>query len=517
MPEPRPQRRMPLWLNRLVLPSFVDMFFLVLLPAAFLRPGGLEALLADGDTGWHIRTGQLILETGHAPLADPFSFTRAGESWYAWEWLSDVLFAGAYGRGGTGGVATLAAVVLALSATVLFAWLLRRQTGLWVALGATLAAVSASSVHYLARPHMFSILLYVTTLWLLDEDRRRRGARLWLLVPLAALWANLHAGFVVLPATLVLAAAVAAATLDFHAARRYAAVAAAALAATLANPYGWQLHRHIAAYLTSPWIMDHVQEFQSPNIRTEGMLMFAALLLAGVALASRAMARGAWFEGALVVVWAFAAMRSARHIPFFTLAAVPVVAAECARCWRWWAIRAKARSLHRAAWELGEELGRSRRPTLWIPAAAALALAALPMAGGFPSSRFPVAAVERNRQVLAPGGAMPRILSSDQWSDYLIYTLYPRQRVFFDGRSDFFGPELGNQYRVLQSGAGNWRELLERYRFELALLPAAWPLASVLDREPGWQLVYQDAVGKLFRRAREFSAAAELPRAGATP
>src|SRR5450759_276225 len=77
-------------LRRLLAPSMLDVFFSALLLAAFTHPQGLRSLLADGDTGWHIRTGELVLETGHAPAADPFSFTRPRQPWFAWEWLADV-------------------------------------------------------------------------------------------------------------------------------------------------------------------------------------------------------------------------------------------------------------------------------------------------------------------------------------------------------------------------------------------------------------------------------------------
>ena len=119
---------------------------------------------------------------------------------------------------------------------------------------------------------------------------------------------------------------------------------------------------------------------------------------------------------------------------------------------------------------------------------------------GFPETVFPVLAVERNLQHLAPAAAMPRILTSDQWADYLIYRLYPQQRVFFDGRSDFFGPAIGSDYRKLLAGERPWRELLDRYRFDLALLPRDWALSTALDREPGWRLVYQDSVAVLYAR-----------------
>ena len=57
---------------------------------------GLLAMTArnatDPDLWWHLRTGQWIVETGHIPHSDPFSFTRAGTAWVSHEWLSEVVF-----------------------------------------------------------------------------------------------------------------------------------------------------------------------------------------------------------------------------------------------------------------------------------------------------------------------------------------------------------------------------------------------------------------------------------------
>jgi hypothetical protein len=492
-------RTVPRWLA----PSLVDVLFVVLLLAVFVRPGGWQALLADGDTGWHVRTGELVLATGQAPRSDPFSFTRPGQTWYAWEWLSDTGFAIAWRHGELTAVAKMAGAVLCLAAALLFWRLLRRGAGLWIALGVTLAAVSASSVHYLARPHVFSILFYTASLWVLDEARLRPRL-IRVLPPLAALWANLHAGFVALPATLVFAAAVDAWRRDFSGARRHGAAAVACLLASGLNPYGFELHRHILAYLDAPWILNQVQEFQSPSIRSEGMVVFAVLLLVSVALASKTVARGEWFEGGLVLAWSFAALRSARHIPFFAIAAAPVVAGECARLWRTAAGSAPPHAPLRVFWETGCDLGSRPRATFWLPLFGAAALAASP-AVEFPAARFPVQAVERNLGLLADSSFNPRVLASDQWSDYLIYRLYPARRVFFDGRSDFYGPAVAADYRTVMTAAPGWREVLARYRFDLALLPRDCPLNAALEREPGWHKFYEDSVACLYRREGEIS------------
>jgi hypothetical protein len=166
------------------------------------------------------------------------------------------------------------------------------------------------------------------------------------------------------------------------------------------------------------------------------------------------------------------------------------------------ALAAPARSPLRILWELGQDLGRRRGATVWLPLLGVAVAASAPAGrAGFPENRFPVRAVQQNAGWLAPDAGAPRILTSDQWGDYLIYRLYPRQRVFFDGRSDFYGADLAADYGVLQAGCEGWRERMARYRFDAALLPRGWPLSAALEREPGWRRVYQDSVAAIYRRA----------------
>ena len=488
-------------MKRLLLPSFPDVLFAALLAVVLARGAGLATMLYDGDTGWHIRTGEWILRHGAVPRYDLFSFSRPHAPWTAWEWLSDVAFARCFAWGGLTAVAAACACVLCLASALLLAWLLERGVGLWLAAPVTLLVGSASTVHYLARPHVFTILLFTAGLWIVDRDRRLPGRQVWVLAPLTALWSNLHGGFALWPAVLWLLPA--AVVLEGEGARwrRYACLAGACSAATLLNPYGWNLHLHILEYLNSSWILGQVQEFQPPEIRAENLLVFAGLLVAGVALAARAAGHRRWFEPMLVWSLALAALRSARHVPLYAIASAPVIAGECAAWWREAAARRTARSTLRVLWAIGQELGERRSLTCWAPVLGALALVLLPSpVADFPRARFPAEALAATVSVLAPPGSTPRILTSDQWGDYLIFRLYPRQRVFFDGRSDFYGEALGQDYQALLGATAGAREVLERYRFDAALLPHDWPLERMLERDGAWQRIYRDGVAALFIR-----------------
>src|SRR5712691_10834586 len=92
-------------------PSLTEFFFAAMLLWTVFGATGVKALLGDGDTGWHIRTGDYILEHRAVPHKDIFTFTRADEPWFAWEWLTDVLFAGVHRMWGMKSVALLAALI----------------------------------------------------------------------------------------------------------------------------------------------------------------------------------------------------------------------------------------------------------------------------------------------------------------------------------------------------------------------------------------------------------------------
>jgi len=524
--ETRPPARAPeagkkaVW--NLVVPSTLDWLFIFLLLWLFaLVEPGWNRLLDDGDTGWHIRVGQMILSTGSVPTTDPFSFTKPDAPWFAWEWLSEVVLAGLHNWLGLKGVVWFSGVLIAAFAALLLRYTLRRGADPLVALATTLLAVGAASVHYLARPHLFTMLLLVVSLWVIGRDLERPGRAVWALVPLAALWANLHGGFMVLLFCLGTVAGVALleAALEpasrrekLARARRYAALTAASAAATLVNPYGWDLHRHILAYLNSDWIKMSIAEFQSPSFRAENVLQFEILLICGLLVAGRLLWERRYLGVVWIAAWAHFSLQSARHIPIYAIFAAPLVAVEVSKAWREWALAQPRRSSGRTLYEFGGDLGRGlRRVTLW-PAVFAVALLAVEppvkWPADFPDSEFPVAVIARNEEVIRGR----RVFTDDGWADYLLYRFFPVQRVFMDGRSDFYGEEIGEQYLDLMYGRPRWRELLERYEFDAVLVPPKRALAALLELDPGWERRDGDEDAVLFVPRTGDGAGAEAVR-----
>jgi hypothetical protein len=109
---------------------------------------------------------------------------------------------------------------------------------------------------------------------------------------------------------------------------------------------------------------------------------------------------------------------------------------------------------------------------------------------------YPAAAVEALQQI----GGEGKVFSDDEWGDYLIYSRYPAGKVYIDGRSDFYGPEFGEQFlRVMGVGHG-WEDTLAREGVEVALISPNAALAGAMKESGRWSVEYDDGRALIFRR-----------------
>src|SRR5258708_7706180 len=171
--------------TRFLMPSATDLIFVALLGMLVFTPLSAR-LLGDAGIGWHVRTGQQILVTHAVPRVDFFSSTMHGKPWFAWEWLYDLIVGQLEATLGLIGVVWLTAVVIAAVFAGTFLLMIVRGTNVAVAVALVLTALSASMIHFLARPHVFSWLFTLAWFWILDESEtrcfvaRRESGNRWL-------------------------------------------------------------------------------------------------------------------------------------------------------------------------------------------------------------------------------------------------------------------------------------------------------------------------------------------------
>jgi hypothetical protein len=433
-------------------------------------------LLNDSDTYWQITVGTWILDHGAFPRVDFYSFTKAGDPWISTSWLAQVLYAGAYEFAGWSGPVILATTSIAATFALL-ARILSRHIPSTYAVVISLAALVLSVPHLLARPHV--LVLPVMVLWvngLVSASQAGNAPRLRLL-PLIALWANLHGGFV-FGLTLVAPFAIDALWNADRPQRkllmlRWAAFGIAACAACCATPYGWESLLASRRILDLGELLHLIYEWMPADFSQFGP--FEAVVLASIAGALYCGIRLSPPRIVLALGLLHMALSHIRNAEIFALLMPLVVIVPVA-----------------------EQLGLKPAPpaAIFAPIASVAALVAalgvltwaFAAHAGFspPAVQSPAAAVD-----MLSSRNPKRILNDLPFGGYLIWRHVP---VFIDGRAELYGESFEMAYyRALQlKDVAGLLDLLKRYDIDAVLLTPATPAAGLLDHLNGWQRIYAD-------------------------
>jgi hypothetical protein len=176
------------------------------------------------DLGWAAALGRAILDRGSIPDGIPFA-AAATAGWPNVPVAAEVVL-GAFWEGfGDRGFLLLQAAAVA-AAFGLVAADARAAGARRAQIAAVLVLVAVGGLAGIAviRLQLFSLALFPALVYLVRSEARNPSQRVWLLVPLVAVWSNLHGA-------VLLGVAVAAAYLLFERARREPFTAAAVLAA----------------------------------------------------------------------------------------------------------------------------------------------------------------------------------------------------------------------------------------------------------------------------------------------
>jgi hypothetical protein len=510
---------------RWAMPSAADLIFVAIMSVLWLTPLSVK-LLGDAGIGWHIRTGQQIVAMHAIPRVDSFSVTAHGQPWFAWEWLYDVVVGWLESLAGLNGVVWFTAVMIAATFAWLFRLLVAQGTDFPIALGLTLVATVAAMIHFLARPHVVSWLFTLAWFWILVSEERGRfdahgfddqSKRLWALPFLMIVWVNVHGGFLVgfvllgifwLGAVWVWWRTKEGRIEDVL--QRLAAgrqikdlslVGFVCVVASFVNPYGWKLHAHIYSYLTNRFLMDHIEEFQSPNFHGISQKCFGALIL--IAIAALGMptlrrkerdVRVGQPQTLLTILFAvYAGLYASRNIPVSAILLAMVVGPMLGDL-------SLARGFSRRMG--GVEAGL--RGHLW-PGIGIVIAFLVAMNGGrvgssrlmdahFDPARMPVGAVEYlEKQRL--GGP---VFCPDYWGGYLIFRFYPVARVVADDRHDLYGDGFFKSYLKMWRVEKGWNGFLEAHPVRLLVLPLDAALTNLLIGDSEWKEVYRDDTAVVF-------------------
>ena len=485
------------------------MFILCALAAVFamaLQP------VRSPDVWHHIGAGRFVVENGGPAATDPFSFTAEGRPWLQYEWLAQFLIYRIHRAFGLGGLILFRAAGVALSALFLLLAARKRNAG-WAAVAvAVVLAECAGSGRFFSRPEIFTLVILAVCLWA-TENVISGKLRFAVLPPLLMVpWVNMHGAWVAGLAWFGLTCG--AETIPLLLRRQGLpkrtvlvlvlwASFAAALLATLANPYGIHIWEVPFKLSRSPEVTRRIAEWQRPelrhwlDLRNIGAFLFVLAILARL--------KALRLRDVFVVLFFGALSFSARrHLQLAMLATAPIFAHQLV------AVGTAVPESVRRLLQRGGFRITSALAVCFAAAVIALGGPRLSRAGwGMDETVYPVGAGE----FLARHGIEGNLFNSYSFGNYLLYRLHPRNRVFIDGRVDMYGGEIANLYeRTLK--AKDWRGTFERFDIQAAVIEISRksdiPILVALHRSSEWALVYWDNLSAVYaKRSPEHAALLE--------
>ncbi|MBI3968162.1 MAG: hypothetical protein HY329_21200 [Chloroflexi bacterium] len=502
------------WLS-LVTKLTIGRVLIVTLIAAAFAVATREVV--ETDMGWHLKTGQLIVETGHVPQNDLYSFSARGERWIPHEWLTEVIAYLLYRAGGFGAIALAFAVVMIGPIPFVLRLLARRGVTGPGAVMLTALGVTCASALWGARAHVISVLFATIFYFVLERWWARPSRLVYFLPAMMVLWVNLHGGFPIgnLLIGLYLAAAVAErlglVVGDRRRPLRQLVIALAlSMVAGGVSPHGFAALVLPFEVLTSSIQRTYVVDWFSPNFHEMRFLPLLVLLLLPVILVGIGSYRLALTDALILVVFAALSLQSNRHSTYYAFLCLPAIgAAGCAATaalrqaplWQWLAARQSQTTQREVGGLVPVALNWLLILIVLVVLTPRIASVMSSAANAEAQARFfPVAAVS----YLRSQGFDGRLFNAHGWGGYLIWIGYPSNGVFFDSRGDLYDAVgLSPDYLRVHFGRSGWQEVLDRFAIDAVLMPPSTGAAAVLSvARSEWRQVYADDVAVIFVRQR---------------
>lgn len=462
-------------------------FAVVLLVSVFISGKADPALTQD--LGRHLKLGGIIWQTKTVPATNLFSYTSPSFPFINHHWLSEVIF---YLTDALGASALIllkiAFISLALALAFYSAY---RLAGLLPALVSFLFLAPLIIDRAEVRPEIIPFFLFALIFYLLFIGKNRK--LIWLAPLIIAFWVNLHISFVFglfLIGVYFLKKIIKALT-----AKPRQSIACpglfllANLGAALLNPNG--LIGALYPFLVFRNYGYLIVENQSlffllPRIDNPFLVYFLILapvvilaLAAGFALQKR---RARWELYLIAFTFLALSVYMVRHIPFFVLSAVPVLAL--------------------ALEELLKKLKFLSKPEFYFTALAAVLAAGLALAVMVASLwRFSLRLPDPYRAGVdffisrqLPG----QIFNNFDVGSYLDYRLYPSYRVFVDNRPEAYSEVFFELYRRLQDNPRLRKKIFSAFNINSVifayndLTPWAQNFLYQITKDPEWEIRYLD-------------------------
>ncbi len=481
--------------------------------------------LTNTDIWWHLASAREMLSQKSFLYSDPFSYTPHDSFWMNVHWLFQLCMLGIKKVAGIQGLVIWKALTGTITG-ILFVWAVPGKKERIA--GMLLLCVLVYEIRWLCvvRPTMFTLLFIALYMYALERYRiRKRAVWLFILLPVQIAWANMQGLFVLGPiitATYLCGEALecirdnSLSTLFTQRKRFFLSLGGLLLVGILVScisPYGWHMLQypfHIfgridptAQQLYSRNVSENAPLFSLLSSQPRYVIALLFVMGAGTVAFLSSLSRGIrWSHLLLWVAFLYLAVIAKRNIALFFMISLPILAS--------WSSGLFSFPLSFREFVKTPGFLKKKLAVLLFSALTILVLfntyshASMHVTSSLkrPVSpfRYPIKSTSYLKKQTADS---VRIFNSIRYGGYLIWELYPPQKVYIDGRLIIRSPDFFRYYLTVVDSPERFDAVRSQYNITHVAVPTAvitryTRLAQHLYHRPEWSLVYADGTEALF-------------------
>jgi hypothetical protein len=471
----------------------------------------------DGDTWWHLRTGEETFEQKKPLSIDIYSYTRFGEPYISHSWLTDLFLYLIYKGFGFPGLSIWIGVLAIIA--LFLVYIQMEGPGIFRITLVLIAAILL--LPFLkARPQMISIAFLLGISWILGAFYKDKRDYLFWLIPIFILWSNLHGGFIIGIIYLILFIITdylegftrggRVSVLIRGKRKRLQIVFLLCLVAVMIHPMGFTVWSTLINTMNSSTDSNMIIEWASPDFHDPSQQVYLWWLLVILVILSLSKRRPKIIEVLSLVMFTAMGFIWRRHLSFLIVFGVIIVSKPLWKIISSGSIKLKTRVGARFSSLVSLLLELLDSPTPSILRLTFLLITAVVFTSSLVKLYIITTPkhIESVEQQLFPYAAKTWIeqnhlegnmLNSYNWGGYFDWYLrdYP---VFIDSRADLFGDEIIGQWLDVMNARGDWRAIIDHWKVNFIVIEPGWRIVDILPFY-GWEELYRDDQAVIFGRA----------------
>lgn len=451
------------------------------------------------DIGRHLKVGEIIWQTKEVPKTNLFSFTEPDFNFINHHWLSEVIFFKIFSYAGFTGL-ILVKAFLVLATFLLLFFTAQKYSKFWPILISFLFSIFIFVQRTEVRPEIFSFIILAFFLFALFKAKYQNNYNyFWLLPILELFWVNLHIYFFIGPFLILAFFIDRLINKDRGHIKRIIAILLLIFAATLINPNGIQgallpfnVLNEYGYSIVENQTLSFLADYFGFSLSIFIFKISAVILAASLILTSKK-ARYRIFEIIVSVFFIYAGFKMLRNLPLYALASFPIMAVVLTDIQNFMEKRFSAgkktlsdifKILVSVFLVLLIFLVVNNNYYEYVKSSKAFGFS-------IPNGLSRAVDFVNENKVEGP------MFNNFDVGGYLIWRLYPDEKVFVDNRPEAYSVKFFNEiYKPMQEDKKKWLEFSEKYGINFIFFehtdttPWGQSFLKNIVKNPDWKVVY---------------------------